>query len=159
VDAPEFVAYLEDHLAGSEAGLSIARRLRRRHAGSEVGASMEDLIDDIGSDQQVLRETIAVLRGSVAAPSVLSRAVGAATSVAAWVRRSLPQRVPSLLEDLEALAIGVWGKRLLWGALARQATVDPRLEGFPFEVLAARAEEQERLLLRLRDEALQQPSV
>lgn len=152
--ASEFVTYLEDHLAGSEAGLAVARRLRRRHHDDEVGASMERLIADIGSDQQVLRETIALLRGSVAGPSAFARAAGAATSVATWVRRSLPQRVPTLLEDLEALAIGVWGKRLLWGALARKATVDPRLAEFPYEVLATRAEDQERLLLRLRDDAL-----
>ena len=56
--------------------------------------------------------------------------------------------------DLEALAIGVWGKRLLWGALAMLAEVDDRLARLPFPSLAERATDHERQILAFRRELL-----
>ncbi|MGZ8631729.1 MAG: hypothetical protein ACXWZF_12310 [Actinomycetota bacterium] len=66
----------------------------------------------------------------------------------------ISEPVPSLLEDLEALAVGVWGKRLLWGATARKAAEDRRLVDIEIERLVEMAEAQEIELLRLRDAEL-----
>jgi hypothetical protein len=86
---------------------------------------------------------------------VVTRAIGLSSSVVIWARNLLiPQPAPMLVEDLEALAVGIWGKRLLWGAIARRAGVDPRLADVPVERLAESAEQQEIEVLRLRDDAI-----
>jgi hypothetical protein len=83
------------------------------------------------------------------------RVAGIALSLVAWGRDLLPSGArPTLAEELEVLAMGVWGKRLLWGALARVAESDPRFEDLDLEALTARAEDHERELLRLREDAL-----
>ena len=70
--------------------------------------------------------------------------LGLAAGLATTARRVvMPEPVPSLLEDLESLAVGVWGKRLLWGALARRAMEDSRLADIEVEVLVEQAEAQE----------------
>jgi hypothetical protein len=61
---------------------------------------------------------------------------------------------PSLLEDLEALAVGVWGKRLLWGAIGRVQEFESGFDGIDVDELAARAEEQEKEILALRQMAI-----
>jgi hypothetical protein len=152
-----FVAYLEDHLVGSEAALTVARRLRRRHAHEEIGDVMETIVPAIEREQQVVRDVISFLRPTaerVSVSGLIGTVAAGATTVLTVLRRSLPEPVPSVLEDLESLAIGVWGKRLLWGALMRMALADPRVEELDPEGLAREAEEQERLLLRLRDDEL-----
>ena len=54
-----------------------------------------------------------------------------------------------LLESMEALSLGIEGKRSLWRALAAAAEDAPALQGVDYEGLTRRAEEQ-----RLRVEAL-----
>jgi len=156
MDDRTFASYLEDHLAGSEPGLTIARRLRRAHLGNELGAAMLRLEVQIEDEQQVLRTAIVRLGGTVSGPGLIGQVLGLAAGLATTARRVvLPEPVPSLLEDLEALAVGVWGKRLLWGALARRAMEDPRLADIEIEELVEQAESQELEILRLRDEELQ----
>jgi hypothetical protein len=147
----EFVAYLDDHLAGSEAGLSAVRRLRRYEHLSEAMTEFETKILE---EQDILRGAIESLGGTIP-PGVVTRAIGLSSSVVIWARNLLiPQPAPMLVEDLEALAVGIWGKRLLWGAIARRAGVDPRLADVPVERLAESAEQQEIEVLRLRDDAI-----
>ena len=47
-----------------------------------------------------------------------------------------------LLESLEVLGLGIHGKLALWRALDAAADSSPELEGFDYERLAQRAEEQ-----------------
>ena len=156
MDDRTFASYLEDHLVGSEPGLTIARRLRRAHLGDDVGAAMLRLEVQIEDEQRVLRTAIVRLGGTVSGPGLIGQVFGLAAGLATTARRVvLPEPVPSLLEDLEALAVGVWGKRLLWGALARRAMEDPRLADIEIEELVAQAEAQELEILRLRDDELQ----
>ena len=134
-----FVAYLEDHLVGSEAALTAARRLRRRHEHEEIGDVMETIVPAIEREQQVVRDVISLLGRPAERVSVIGligTVTAGATTVLAVLRRSLPEPVPSVLEDLESLAIGVWGKRLLWGALMRMALADRRFEELDPEGLA-----------------------
>jgi hypothetical protein len=156
MDDRAFAAYLEDHLAGSGAGLTIVRRLRRQHPGDEIGTAMLRLEVEIEEERLALRTAIDRLGGSHAGPGVIGLVLGLAGGVAAAARRALiHEPVPSLLEDLESLAVGVWGKRLLWGALARKAMENQRLADIEVERLAEQAEAQELEILRLRDEELQ----
>ena len=156
MDDRTFAAYLEDHLVGSGAGLSVARRLRRAHLGNELGAAMLRLEVQIEDEQRVLRTAIGRLGGTVSGPGLVGQVLGLAAGLATTARRVvLPEPVPSLLKDLESLAVGVWGKRLLWGALARRAMEDPRLADIEIEQLVEQAEAQEFEILRLRDDELQ----
>lgn len=156
MDDRAFTAYLEDHLVGSGVGLTVARRLRRAHLGDEIGSAMLRLEIQIEDEQRALRTAIARLGGAGSGPGLVGQVVGLAAGLATAVRRVVvPEPVPSLLEDLETLAVGVWGKRLLWGALARRAMEDPRLADIEIEVLVEQAEAQELEILRLRDDQLQ----
>ncbi len=156
MDDRTFAAYLEDHLVGSGAGLTVARRLRRAHPGDEIGAAMLRLEVQIEDEQRALRTAIVRLGGSASGPGLIGQVMGLAAGLATAARRVvIPEPVPSLLEDLESLAVGVWGKRLLWGALARRAMEDARLADIEVEVLVEQAEAQEFEILRLRDDELQ----
>ena len=156
MDDRTFAAYLEDHLVGSGVGLTVARRLRRAHPGDEIGAAMLRLEVQIEDEQRALRTAISRLGGTASGPGLLGQVMGLAAGLATAARRVvIPEPVPSLLEDLESLAVGVWGKRLLWGALARRAMEDARLADIEVEVLVEQAEAQEFEILRLRDDELQ----
>jgi hypothetical protein len=144
--------YLQDHLAGSDAGLAIASRLAERHAGTDVGASMERLAGEIRSEQEIVRAAIGRLPTR---PDPVKRAMGM-IAAAGRLAGSLPfVPEPSIIEDLEALAVGVWGKRLLWGAMTRVAGSEGGFDDFDLDELAASAEDQEREILRLRQDALE----
>ena len=83
--------------------------------------------------------------------SLLKRCVGVAGGILGAMRDAIPVGdAPTVLEDVELLAIGVWGKRLLWGTLARVAAHDDRFANVSADRLAARAEAQERTLLGIR---------
>jgi len=56
----------------------------------------------------------------------------------------------SRVVELEALGLGVEGKRALWRALAAEAARDARLEGVDLTALGSRAERQRRLIERER---------
>jgi hypothetical protein len=156
MDDQTFAAYLEDHLVGSGAGLTVARRLRRAHPADDIGAAMLRLEVQIEEEQRTLRTAIDRLGGTASGPGLVGRALGLAAGLATTARRVVfPEPVPSLLEDLESLAVGGWGKRLLWGALARRAMEDPRLADIEVERLVEQAEAQELVILRLRDDELQ----
>lgn len=156
MDDRDFAAYLEDHLVGSGAGLTVVRRLRRAHPGDDIGAAMLRLEVQIEHEQRTLRTAIARLGGTVSGPGLVGQVLGLAAGLATAARRVvMPEPVPTLLEDLESLAVGVWGKRLLWGALARRLMQDSRLADIEIEMLVEQAEAQELEILRLRDDELQ----
>jgi hypothetical protein len=109
---------------------------------------MRTLRTEIEEGQAAIRTALDVLREG---ESVLTRSVGVVGGVLMWLRDAAPiGNAPTLLEDLEALAIGVWGKRLLWGTVGRANIYDPRLAVLDADRLAAQAEAEERELLRLR---------
>ena len=148
MDEKSFAGYLNDHLGGSEAALKIVERLAEQHGEDEIGAYMRTLRTEIEEGRSAIRTALDLLGEG---ESVLTRSVGAVGGMLTWLRDAAPiGSAPTLLEDLEALAIGVWGKRLLWGTLARAATRDPRLAVLDADRLADQAEGEERELLRLR---------
>ena len=151
MDQTQLRRYLDDHAAGADVGLTIASRLERAHLGTETATAMARISQEIRHDRAVLHD---VLEQIDASPDLVRRAMGIVGSLGR-LAGSLPfMPEPSLLEDLEALAIGVWGKRLLWGALGRVQESEGGFEGIDFDDLAARAEQQEKEILALRQEAI-----
>ena len=151
MDQTQLRRYIDDHLAGSETALAIATRLERRHPGTAVEAAMRRLGDDIRRERAI----VSAVAEFVDAPMDPVRRAAGLVGALGRMAASLPfVPEPSLLEDLEALAVGVWGKRLLWGALARVQETEDSFGGVDLDELSVRAEEQERVLLALRQEAI-----
>jgi hypothetical protein len=152
IDTDTFRRYLQDQLAGAAVGHAIATRLAETHSGTPVGTFMAQLAENIGDEQAIVETAIEQLP---AKPDLIRRATKLAGGTARAVVGALPLLPePSLLEDLEALAVGVWGKRLLWGALRRADLPEGRFQSIDFEHLSEEAEDQEREILRLREELL-----
>lgn len=151
MDDARLRTYLNDHLAGASAAVWTFVRLAADHAGDELGEPLADLRDQVATDRDTLRGLLGRLPSG---ESSWKRALGAAGAIVAWGRNLLPTARPTPAEELEALAIGVWGKRLLWGTMTRVVERDPRFADLDVEELIERAEEQEKELLRLRDRFL-----
>jgi hypothetical protein len=131
--------YLNDHLAGAEAGCRLLARLARQYPGGDLGRSLRDLLADVRSDKRVLQE----LTTSVDARTpMLKRAGGWIAEKAARLKlsfRSEPDASLSLFEGLELLSLGVLGKRALWMALHRVRECSPALLRVDLPALAGRA--------------------
>ena len=135
--------YLNDHLAGSAAGVQLAKRCREAHGDSDLGKYLEDLVGEIEADRRVLERVMT----RVGARSNLVKQAGA---LGAEVLARLKQLTPDLgagstaarLEEMELLSLGIEGKRLLWALLNELSRSDERLAEFDFAVLGEGAQAQ-----------------
>jgi hypothetical protein len=133
--------YLNDHLAGSGAALELLAALRNAGGPDQWVA---DLRAEIAVDRYELEE---LMQNARIAPSTTRQA-------AAWVSEKLVQLktrvddpgggVLRRLELIEALALGIDGKRALWAALQVAAEHEAVLRGVNYPRLIARADEQRR---------------
>jgi hypothetical protein len=149
-DVAALSTYLERHLAGSETAVRLTEGLLDRASDPEELEFLRRFSLELEQERTILRSTLDGLHHD---KSLVQRGIGIATGVAAMVKATLPSSEDEL-EALEALAVGVWGKRLLWGALQTIADADDRFAGLPLGALSRQAEEQERQLLGLRQEAI-----
>jgi hypothetical protein len=141
--------YLNDHLAGSSAGLDLARRIARDNEGTAYGEEIADIADEIAEDRAALQRAMDRL-GIHRDPLRL---------LAAWGAERLRRTVPwswvldrsglGRLEEVEMLMLGVSGKLALWRALGETRSVD----GLDFDALADRARSQLERLEALRLQA------
>jgi hypothetical protein len=133
--------YLNDHLAGSVAALELLEHLGKLHAGTETEGFVAELRADITADQNELQALMARLHISGSPPR----------KVAAWLAEKMSELKLRLdapdnlalrrLEALEAVSIGIEGKRLLWLALDAAAEGVPQLR-MDYERLQRRAKDQ-----------------
>ena len=136
--------YLNDHLAGSAAGLRLARRCLERERETELGRQLEGLVEEIARDREVLEEVMSRV-GATKNPAKQAAASGAVLFT--LLRNRLPvlgagSGEVSRLEEIELLSLGIEGKGLLWRVLGALAKTDRRLKGFGFATLERRAQEQ-----------------
>lgn len=140
MNRPELLAiYLNDHLAGSVAGVETARRARASNEGTEFGAPLAALCAEIESDRETLE---AVMEELQVTRSRIKPAIG-------WVGEKLGRLKPngqlrgysplSRVVEMELLLLGISGKLRLWMLLAE--LVGARSET-DFGALAKRAERQ-----------------
>jgi hypothetical protein len=140
LNRPELLAiYLNDHLAGSAAGVEMARRTRASNSDTEFDQPLARLCADIETDRKSLE---AVMDELGIDRSRLKPALG-------WLAEKFGRVKPngqlrgysplSRVVELESLLLGITGKLRLWSLLDElvgdQASAD-------FAVLIARAEEQ-----------------
>jgi hypothetical protein len=138
----ELTDYLNDHLAGSVGALELLDRLIGTYEGKPLEKFFRDLRGDIEQDQEQLKELIAKLG---AAESAVRKA-------GAWVVEKLSRPKIDLGEGgkievglflaLEALVLGITGKRSLWRALQAASRTVPELARLDYTGLENRAIEQ-----------------
>ena len=130
--------YLNDHLAGSTAGLELVKRAASENEGTPLGDFLSALTDEIADDRAALEDVMDSLGVGTDHKKI----------AAAWVGEKVGRLKPnaqlrgysplSPLVELEALSLGIEGKRLLWVALQGVAG-EHGLAPERFADLAARA--------------------
>jgi len=133
--------YLNDHYAGSTAGVSLARRAAHENQGNELGAFLSELSEEIAADRETLKEIMDAL-GVRADPVKVAVARGMELAGRLKLNGQLLGYSPlSPLVELESLKLGIEGKLALWRALGEIGD-GPPLEPGRMAELAARAERQ-----------------
>jgi hypothetical protein len=108
-----FVTYLRDHLAGADTVIQVVHGLRDAYRGSPEGTLFGSLYDQFRGDRGVVEGILAELGYTSRSTK---RLAGLATGNALRVVAAGAPGELSLFRTLEALAIGVQGKRCLWRA-------------------------------------------
>ena len=130
------IAYLRDHLSGSDMAIRVVHRLGSTHKGTEDGTLFRRLSKELEEDRSVVRSLLTRLGASERS---IKRAAGSASGAVLSVAAGGEPGDLSLLRTLEALAIGVQGKRCLWRALQSLRTVPSTVHGMNFVELEAKA--------------------
>jgi hypothetical protein len=130
------IAYLRDHLSGSDVALSVVHRLGSTHQGTEDGTLFRRLYTEFEADRAVVRTLLTQLGTSGRS---IKRAAGYASGTVLSVTAGGEPGDLSLLRTLEALAIAVQGKRCMWRALQNLRTVPSTVQGMNFVELEAKA--------------------
>jgi hypothetical protein len=108
-----FATYLRDHLAGADTAIEMVQGLRDAYRGGSEGTLFESLSEQFREDRGVVEDILAALGET---PHSIKRLAGRATGGALRVVAGGAPGDLSLFRSLEALAIGVQGKRCLWRA-------------------------------------------
>jgi hypothetical protein len=139
--------YLNDHLAGSTAGVELARRAASSNEGNDYGRVLSGIAREIEEDRATLEALM----------SRLDVSRDRVKTLAAWLGEKAGRLKPnghllsysplSRLEEIEFLLLGVTGKLSMWRAL------DHTLGEVELAELEARAESQRERLETLRLQA------
>ena len=142
--------YLNDHLAGSTAGLELLRRLVRTHRGTQEGVALGRLEAEVTADRDVLRE---IMRGLGVDEQRYKLYTAWVAEKAGRLKANgyLLRRSPlSGVVELETMMLGVRGKAAMWRVLREHASDEPRLDAARLEELLGRADRQADELDELR---------
>ncbi len=139
---PHLTEYLNDHLAGSVGALELLDRLVEAYQGKPLERVLRDLRDDIHADQEQLKSLIEKLG---ATESTVRKAGAWLVEKLSRPKLDLGNESPDefgLLLALEALVIGITGKRSLWRALHSASRNVPELARLDYSGLEKGAIEQ-----------------
>ncbi len=145
--------YLNDHFAGSQAGLEVLDHIEAKHGNGSVGEITRKLRSEFHGERKVIADLLERLDST---PSVPRRVAGWFTEKALELKLYADDPgngALRLFEASEALKLGVHGKLSLWKALQANALRVPELAQTNYEPLIKQAEEQEALLEMVRIEA------
>ena len=141
----ELNLYLNDHLAGAAAGVDLIRRISK-----EVDGAADDLVADIEADEKFLEDLLKLLD---VREQVVKQAVSSFIEKLGQLKTNrVVSKNPhlALLLEMEAMTMGVAGKRCLWQALESAQPVVPALAGIDFAAMAKGADLQLERLETLR---------
>ena len=136
----ELDSYLNDHLAGSVSALELLEHAIKVHKDKPLGIFFSEIEAGIRSDQKTLRDVMTSL--GIKESSLRKAGAWAAEKVgrARLIIAGDEAGGQGLVLIFEALIMGVFGKKLLWRALASANL--PQLSGHDFKELQRRAEQQ-----------------
>ena len=134
--------YLNDHLAGSTVGRELVHRAAGSNRGSAYGRFLTELAHEIDEDRETLLGLMRDLDVGVDRAKVAAAWTGEKAGRLKLNGRLLGYSPLSRVVELEALTLGVAGKRGLWVALQDVADDEPRLAAAPLPALIARADRQ-----------------
>ena len=134
--------YLNDHLAGSIAGIELAKRSAGSNKGNEFGNFLEELAAEFEDDQvslQKLMEDLGIRKDILKdAAAWLGEKVGRLKLNGQLVGYSELSRVI----ELEGLYLGVHGKLSLWSNLKHLSLPEVSATGIDLDELIGRAKSQ-----------------
>ena len=146
--------YVQDHFAGSTAGLNLARRSAGSNRGTTYGDALARIADEIDQDRRTLEaitDELDIPRDQVKN----ALAWGAERAGRFKLNGQLTGYSPlSRLVELEGLISGISGKISLWRALLELVPQEPRLDAERLQGLIERGEEQRRTVEELRTRAV-----
>ena len=131
--------YLNDHLAGSVAAIELLEKVTEHHSEDRFGEVFSDWRNDIQADQETLRNLIRKLG---AEESAIRKAGAWMAEKFSRIKIGDLDNSAGLLQALEALALGITGKRLLWRSIGAIAQNFAALQGTDFGALEKRAQDQ-----------------
>jgi hypothetical protein len=142
--------YLNDHLAGSVVALELLDHLEATHSEDPLRAFFRELRADIAADRDELEALMKALNIDQSRTRKASAwLTGKITELK--LRFDDPKADALLLfESLEALLLGIEGKRSLWLTLAATSETEPSLQIADYERLQQRAQEQRDRVEKLR---------
>jgi len=143
--------YLREHIAASHAAEDLAGRLIDRSEDPQASEFLRRFVEEIREERRYLVELLEPMEDD---RGMIRKGIDVATEIAGKAERLVNLALPAEVAELEALAIGIWGKRLLWGTVKKLAEIDERFSAVPTDALSDRAERQETEMLRLRQEAI-----
>jgi hypothetical protein len=142
--------WLNDHLGGGTAGLSLARRARAGTRSPDLASALDAVTPRIAEDRVALRDLMRRLGVPARGYKV---AAGRAGELVGRLKPNGRVRGRSPLSDLvelEGLVMGITGKESLWRSLRALADDVPELDADGLDRLIARAESQRETLEGVR---------
>jgi len=142
--------YLNDHLAGASGLLEMLEHIAAAYAGTDAGRVAKALHVEVAEDRDELEQLMASLEIWQSLPR---RASAWVSEKLAWLKLRLDDKGGGqlhLLEAMEAVSIGIEGKRLLWVNLESASERSPQLKQLDYTRLIARAEDQRQRVETLR---------
>ena len=136
--------YLNDHLAGSTGALELLIDLAEAHSGTPIADGITQLHAEIHVERQELEHLIEQLHVTESVPRKVGAWLG---EKVAQLKLQLDDKATGsmhLFEGLEAVTIGIQGKRALWRVLGVVSENAPELQGPDYNHLVQRSEDQYR---------------
>lgn len=145
--------YLNDHLAGAEVVVRVARRCLASNRASPLGDFLADLLTEVAEDRAALEQLIDALELPRARIKVAAAAAAELTARLKLNGRWTGYSDLSRLEELDGLLAGIALKQRMWQSLQHVAGAHPALEQADLGRLIERAASQVERLEKHRLEA------
>jgi hypothetical protein len=145
--------YMNDQLAAGIGWRELARRAQRSNHGTELGDALERVATGIAEDVETfeaIMRRLGIRRNRVKCGLVIAAERVGRVKLNGRVRGYSPL---SRFVELDLLAMGIDGKRLLWSNLRDLAGLAARLPDVDFDALIDRAERQRAELEPFRSRA------
>jgi hypothetical protein len=153
VNSKHLTNYLKDHFAGSVAALELLDHLISFHRGETGEVLFLELRQEIGEDQEVLGGLLRELDTDSGAVRNTTAFLGEKLTRVKLLLEDPAGGQLALLEKLEALALGIEGKRALWRSMLAIADETAALHRLDLNRLDRRAEDQRQRVEQARIEA------